>query len=634
MSATPFFLNGSGYPPGELFNWVVSDFSLIEAIECGIVKIPRVPVADATTKDGNKLPIYRNIFHHVRENLPVKGRRRQGEIDPEYLPSQLAGALESLYEDYEKTAKAWETADIETPPVFIVVCNNTSTSDLVYKWIGGYKKNERWVRGQLDRFSNVGKNGVLYAYPRTFLIDSEQLESGEALTKEFKEIASGEIDQFKREMRVRNPEKDINKIADEDILREVMNTVGKAGKLGAEIRCVVSVSMLTEGWDANTVTHICGVRAFGTQLLCEQVVGRALRRLHYDTDENGMLSVEYANVYGVPFVFAKPGVTTPKPPKKKTWVRHLDERAGLAIRFPHVRGYKIKPSEERITAKFSENSRMKLTPEDAPPKIEIAGIIGEDGIMSLDRLKKCRMQHVVFRLAAMTAKRYYADDDGYVAPSRFRDLVPIVRRWLDEYLDCLGGTFAQYLLWRTLMGKAAEKIRLACDIERGEQKIYWPILDSFTPEGFTNNVNFPTSNNQLYESTKSHVNIASCDSDWEIRFCQILEDDKNVVSYVRNAGLDFAVPYTIDGRHERRYFPDFIVRINDYGNLHDLLSLVVEIKGLREEDAVVKADTMNRRWVPSVNNQGRWGRWAFLEITDMRYASELLAKYTTQAKAA
>ena len=632
MSATPFFLNGSGYLPGKLFTWVVSDFSLMDAIECGIVKIPRVPVEDATTKSDNKLPINRNIFRHVRDKLP-KGNHQQS-LDPEELPVPLLGALESLYEDYKKTAKAWEDAGIEEPPVFIVVCNNTSTSKLVYEWIGGYERNGQWAQGALKRFSNVDENDKPYKYSPTFLIDSKRLESGEALTSEFKKIAAGEIEQFKHEMRVRNPGKDVSKITDEEILREAMNTVGKKGKLGAGIRCVVSVSMLTEGWDANTVTHVCGVRAFGTQLLCEQVVGRALRRLHYDVDEKGMLSPEYANVYGVPFVFAKPGISTIEPPKKKTRIRHLDERARLAIRFPRIRGYKIKPPEERLTAKFDTNSRKILNAKHAAPITQMEGIIGEGEKLTLDDIKKHRYNEVVYSLAALTARHF--TDKGDVAPSRFRDLVPIVDRWLKECVKCEEGTFVQYFLWRTLAEEAAQQISMACRRETDDKKIYQPIPDPFTPEGSTDNVDFLTSQKLLHESLpdKSHVNIAVCDSSWEKDFCEILEDVPNVYSYARNAGLGFSVPYTINGKKERKYFPDFIVRINDRNDLGDLLSLIVEIKGIKKEDARAKADTMNRLWVPSVNNYGCWGRWAFLEIMDMQDARKLVEKYVPQSKAA
>ena len=345
LSATPFFLRGSGYPEGTLFPWVVSDFSLIDAIECGIVKVPRVPVSDDAMI--GELPTYRNIWIHIREHLPKKGRGTKDESGGECkLPVELEGALHSLYGNYEKYYRKWEQnaearAKGQTPPVFIFVCNNTNVSKLVYDYISGWEKplgEEATVivPGELPIFRNHDDNSNWLSYPNTILIDSEQLESGEAMSKEFKKIAALAIEEFKREYRIRFPSRDVDKLTDEDLLREVMNTIGKRGKLGENIKCVVSVSMLTEGWDANTVTHIMGVRAFGTQLLCEQVVGRGLRRTNYVPNEKGMFTPEYAEVYGVPFSFipCSGSATDPEPGPMPTRVRALEDRISCEMTFP------------------------------------------------------------------------------------------------------------------------------------------------------------------------------------------------------------------------------------------------------------------------------------------------------------
>jgi type III restriction enzyme len=321
LSATPFFLRGSGYSEGTLFPWVVSDFSLIDSIESGIVKVPRVPVSD-DSMTGDQ-PTYRDIWTRIREHLPKKGRKTESVTGEPILPVELEGALQSLYDNYKKYFDLWAKGAESpigqaTPPVFIVVCNNTNVSKLVFDYVAGWEKqlseNQTvLVDGKLPLFSNVS-HGVWIDRPNTILIDSEQLESGDALSDEFKSIAGREIEDFKNEYRNRFPGRDVESLTDADLLREVMNTVGKPGKLGEQIKCVVSVSMLTEGWDANTVTHILGVRAFGTQLLCEQVVGRGLRRMTYVAQKNNIdvngkqieiesFPVEYAEVYGVPFSF-------------------------------------------------------------------------------------------------------------------------------------------------------------------------------------------------------------------------------------------------------------------------------------------------------------------------------------------
>jgi type III restriction enzyme len=335
LSATPFFLHGSGYREGTLFPWVVSDFSLIDAIEAGIVKVPRVPVAD-DAMDGDQ-PTYRDLWLRIREDLPKKGGKTAQVGGEPKLPLELQGALHSLYSNYEKSYRLWEhnteaRARGITPPVFIVVCNNMHVSKLVFDFIAGWEKQigvQKIVQaGHLPIFRNDDGHGAWLHRPNTILVDSQQIESGEAMSDEFKKIAAREIDEFKADYRARFPGRDVEHLTSEDLLREVMNTVGKAGKLGEHVKCVVSVSMLTEGWDVQTVTHILGVRAFGTQLLCEQVVGRALRRRSYAVNDSGHFAPEYAEVYGMPFSFIPcSGATTdPTPGPLPTRVRALESR--------------------------------------------------------------------------------------------------------------------------------------------------------------------------------------------------------------------------------------------------------------------------------------------------------------------
>ena len=322
LSATPFFLRGSGYREGSLFPWTMCDFSLMDAIECGIVKLPRVPIADNVP--GGDTPRFRNLWDHIGKKMPKKGRGASGKtLDPLSLPTELLTALEALYGHYKKTFELWQEAGIGVPPVFIVVCNNTSTSELVYKYVSGFLRqaedgSETLENGRLELFQNFDGYGNRRDWPNTILIDSMQLEFGDALSKDFEDIAADEIDRFRREIVLRTGDAEAGKkITSADLLREVMNTVGKKDKLGEQIRCVVSVSMLTEGWDANTVTHVLGVRAFGTQLLCEQVIGRALRRQSYRLNDQGLFNVEYADVLGIPFDFTAKPVVRLQPPRSK-----------------------------------------------------------------------------------------------------------------------------------------------------------------------------------------------------------------------------------------------------------------------------------------------------------------------------
>ena len=260
LSATPFFLSGSGYREGTLFPWTMSDFSLIDAIECGIVKLPRVPISDNVPE--GEMPKFRELWEHIGKDMPKKGRRKtEDTLDPDKLPQLFKMALDALYSHYQTTFELWDKAGIQSPPVFIIVCNNTMTSKLVYDYISGFHRTHEdgstiLQNGALDLFRNYDEHGNRYARPRTLLIDSEQLESDEALDKDFREASSDAIGQFRRELRERGNVREAENITDKALLREVMNTVGKPGRLGADIRCVVSVAMLSEGWDANTVTHI------------------------------------------------------------------------------------------------------------------------------------------------------------------------------------------------------------------------------------------------------------------------------------------------------------------------------------------------------------------------------------------
>jgi type III restriction enzyme len=325
----------------------MSDFSLMDEIECGIVKLPRVPVADNIP--GEEMPMFRNLWEHIRTKMPKTGRGKSGALNPLSLPPQLQAALEALYGHYESTYRLWEEKRVQVSPCFIIVCQNTAISKLVYDFISGFEWQKddgsiTFANGRLALFSNFDEHGNPFPRPNTLLIDSEQLESGEALDDNFRHMAADEIDRFRREIieRTGDPHQAEN-ITDQELLREVMNTVGRHGRLGGTIRCVVSVSMLTEGWDANTVTHVLGIRAFDTQLLCEQVIGRALRRQSYDLNEEGMFNVEYADILGISFDFtAKPVIAPPQPPRETIQVKAVrPERDPLEIRFPRVVGYRV-----------------------------------------------------------------------------------------------------------------------------------------------------------------------------------------------------------------------------------------------------------------------------------------------------
>ncbi|MCC6444127.1 MAG: DEAD/DEAH box helicase family protein [Armatimonadetes bacterium] len=649
LSATPFFLRGSGYPEGTLFPWVVSDFSLIDAIECGIVKVPRVPVEDDTLT--GTLPTYRDIWTSIRDHLPKKkGQARPGGADP-VLPPALEGAVQSLYSHYKRAFDRWAASSTardqgQTPPVFIVVCNNTHVSKLVYDYIAGWEKtlpdgNPLVVPGKLPYFSNE-TGGHWSARPRTVLIDSAQLESGEAMSEEFKQIAAREIEEFQADYRARFPGRDSGSLTDEDLLREVMNTVGKAGKLGEQVRCVVSVSMLTEGWDANTVTHILGVRAFGTQLLCEQVVGRGLRRRSYaperrtfpvngETVEIDTFPVEYAEVYGVPFSFIPCSGQSidPTPGPTPTRVRALPDRLACEIAFPRLTGYRYELPEDRLAAAFSDDSIRTLTTRDLPVVVENAPIVGESSIHTLDDLQRRRLQEVAFLLAKLVLEKYFRQDgserqekpethvfDPEVQAWLFPQVLGIAKDWLETCVVCNDHTFPQLLLLTAYAHDAADRIYRAIVRSVTGDKRLKPILRANDPVGSTESVDFDTIRG-VYPTRedKSHLSHVVLDSGWEAKLAAALESMPEVLCYAKNHGLGFTIPYTIEGE-EKNYLPDFLVRMEDGHGKNDPLTLIIEVTGEKRKDKEAKVATARNLWVPAVNAHGGYGRWAFLEIRD------------------
>ena len=629
LSATPFFLKGSGYREGSLFGWVMSDFSLMDAIECGIVKLPRVPIIDNV--EQGEMPMFRNLWEHIGKKLPTKGRGKSGFDDPQKLPNQLLSAIDALYGHYVKTFDAWKANGLGVEPVFIVVCNNTATSKLVHDYIAGYEVptkdgGSQLVAGKCELFRNFDPDGVALPKMRTLLIDSQQIESGEGVSAEFKDAAAGEIERFKDELVQRTGDRAAaEKIDDTAILREVMNTVGRPGQLGEAIRCVVSVAMLTEGWDANTVTHVLGVRAFGTQLLCEQVIGRALRRVSYQADADNKFSVEYADIFGIPFDFTAQAVQAKiKPPPPMVRVEALSPgRDDAEIRFPRVEGYRTELPRDTLTAQFNDESTLELTPDLVGATETInSGIIGETADFNLDHLAAKRQTEIVFKLANRIVQRHFTGDGEVANPALVMEMRKIVRRWMAEHLVCKGNTQPAQLLYYDIADRVAERIKRA--ITRGEEggNRVIAMLDPYNREGSTSHVGFNTSQDRYETGPKCHINYAIADSDWELEFCRVADSHPRVLAWVKNHNLGFEVPYRAGGE-ARRYRPDFILKIDDGRGPDDPLNLVVEIKGFRNEDAKDKADTMHSYWVPGVNNLGTCGRWAFAEFTE---------KWTMQAE--
>ena len=671
LSATPYYLKGSGYDAYSLFPWVVSDFGLVDAIESGLVKIPFLPSFD-NTHDLEE-PKFRNIYKHVSDQLSKMGVRatkkkakEEGEDKyfeaPPQLPTLINTALEQFVKDYEAYKRGARVDGEEqkniysTPPVFIVVCNNTMVSHEVFKYIAGYQttdENGKTIThvGHFPEFSNYNDLLQPKDYTPTLLIDSIAIDdASNVINDEFKKLYATEIETFKRDYAVRKGQGDADKISDEEILREVVNTVGKPGMLGQHIRCVVSVSMLTEGWDANTVTHIMGIRAFGSQLLCEQVVGRALRRRShelqaYDLDGNELepevakrrskknvvykFPPEYAHIIGVPFKTFKGGKGgVPKPPKPKTAIKALDERREFEIRFPNIVGYRSESPDGEIRADYEgvEKFRMLFTEIPTSTTLQIP-ISGKTELLQ-SNCREFRDAQVVFNLTCQMLRKYYFAKGGGWKFQLFGQLKAVVKQWYDKQIEVVGGDDSpdvmrrMVLFWTVdeVMASIYEGIRQA---NRKDERIT-AILNYYNPEGSTAYVSGETTK-AVWATTKSHVNYVVADTkSWEQIAAKAFEEIDEVECYVKNHFLGFRIPYMV-GVEEHPYLPDFIARVVTPQG--ERVNLIVEISGFSNDEKGhkdAKRHYTKDYWLPAANNIGKYGRWAFVEVTDINNIKQQL----------
>jgi type III restriction enzyme len=323
----------------------------------------------------------------------------------------------------------------------------------------------------------------------------------------------------------------------------------------------------------------------------------------------------------VPFDFtARPVVAPLQPPCETIQVRAVrSERDHLEIRFPRVQGYRVELPEERLTATFSSDSVLDLTPDLVGPSItRNAGIIGADVDLSLEHLEDTRRSTLLFHLTQRLLYTKWRDPGEAPKLHLFGQLKRITKQWLDTCLVCKGGTYPAQLRYQELADMACERITAGITNALVGERPIKVLLDPYNPTGSTLHVNFTTSKTRRWQTDarRCHVNWVILDSDWEAEFCRVAESHPQVRAYVKNHNLGLEVPYRY-GSETRRYLPDFIVLVDDGHGEDDLLHLVIEIKGYRREDAKEKKATMDTYWVPGVNNLAQYGRWAFAEFTEV-----------------
>ena len=635
LSATPFYLSGSGYVEGSPFPWLVSDFGLVDAIESGITKIPRLPVSDTT---GRPDPKFFRLWEEIKNRLApseiVRGKPKPESVWREAGPAfaTLAAQWQERFE-YFRDAKPGQEF---VPPVMIVVADNVQIAQVFFERISG--QTTEAAAGETDEDSKAKKvtryNPVGVQFPDlantedrtvTLRIDSQLLAEAEA--------GQGS-----------------SKLKEAERLRQIIATVGQPGTAGENIRCVVSVQMLTEGWDANNVTQILGLRAFGSQLLCEQVVGRGLRRISYDTyphPETGeeMLRPEYVDVYGIPFSVipfkGRKEKQTEPDDKPVNHVKSLPERAGMEMRFPNVEGYVLKLNKYLVRCEIPKVEKLSIEPLRDPTLVFVQPQVGvrEGGVGSSSfelfrhsREKFYEQMHeqtVLFEIARQIVQRLTEGQENKEPKLRLQgrhQLFPQVLAIVEEYANTRvqwNGCDRRELCLEIYARKVVERLSDAIqpDTGQGEPPLL-PVINRFQPHGSTLGVAFNTTR-ACHPTQKSHIDQVVLDTDqWERSAAFTLEASEDVLFYARNDHLGFGIPYEFLGV-PHTFHPDFLVRLKNG------ITLILEIKGLVSAQDESKAQAA-KRWVTAIRNWGRMGEWEFHMCLDPQVLSRQLKYFARE----
>ncbi len=620
LSATPYYLGRMGRDSGRPFPWLVSDFGLTDAIESGLVKVPQLAVRDNTGADR---PKYHNLWRWIMGNLTAAERGgKKGSPKPEAILKWAHAPLAMIAEDWERVRTEWTDSDETRPPVLIIVCRDTKLAKATYEWIA-----EGWSSVEVPGFAlpslrNADSDIV------TIRVDSKvvaETDSGD--------VASGAQGDLARWMRftldtvgrrqwpLDSQQRPIYPPDFEAIAEKLGKPLHPPGR---DVRCIISVGMLTEGWDANTVTHVVGLRPFQSQLLCEQVVGRALRRASYDvedTESGPRFRDEIAQILGVPFEIIpfKSSGSAPPPPSTRRHVRALPERAAFEIQFPRVDGY-TQAVRNRVAIDWATVAELVIDPADIPPEVYMAGGIpdarGSVKPIAPDRVRelalapylaKHTLQQKVF-LAATALTKTYIDTWKSSLPAHvlFPQIARIVQRYAEQKVRVIGiPKDVRTVFLAPYYGLMIERIlqSLQPDDAAGETPEV-PRYDSRSEPGSTAAVDFWTGKD-VRDTVRCHVNYMVADTKrWEQQAAQYLDSSPYVQAWVKNAGLGFGIPYEDNGmRHE--YLPDFIVRMAG----DDARYVVVETKGFDPMADVKRAAA--ERWVRAVNADNAWGAWHY-----------------------
>ncbi|MBI5875760.1 MAG: DEAD/DEAH box helicase family protein [Deltaproteobacteria bacterium] len=587
LTATPFKPTGKLNQGEQLFTWIVSDFGLNDAIESGLVKTPKVAVRDDSAIGADFKSKMFHIYPEVKEDLNRRAEPHEG------LPDLVKNAVNILGGDWLKEKEKWERQNPprETPPVMIMICNRTETAArLEYSFVNGYFAVEE-----------LGdKKGLIR-------IDQDALDKIEADEEE-------KLDKSKQEL--------------VKMERDKFNTVGKKDKPGESVQCVIGVNMLSEGWDARTVTHILGLRAFTSQLLCEQVIGRGLRRICYDVNANGRYDPEYVTVFGVPFTFLpveqEEGTTRTEKPKTK--IEPIQERKDLKIEWPHVLRVEYKLNYF-LDLDWERLEKLTLSPEDAPTIVEVAPVIDGkpkfDQLTEIDldrlaeehRLQKIKLQSAV-RLHEQFGKNWEGDPGSHI--SQLMQIYDefLISSKLDIKVPIFAGTEK---LKNIVIAINSQKIvnHIGNFIRSSSKEAPTLILDPERPVRSTATAMTWWTSKPTQPVKKSQISHIVIDSGWEKVG---LEFERNripgLISWVKNDHIGFEIFYLWQGQI-KTYYPDYIIKFEN--NRY----LILEIKGQTIEQDKAKWQAA-KEWVNAVNANGSFGTWEFKVLDDPKNLFEVV----------
>jgi len=613
LSATPYFLGRVGQDTNRPFPWVVSDFSLIDAIESGLVKIPQLAVRDTT---GKEIPGYFNIWHWILPQLtPAERGGKKASPKPEAILKYAHHPIAMLGGLWEKEREDWvANREDPRPPVFILVCKNTQVAKVLYEWLAEDKAPTGIPPVKIESFKNNGRQ-------HTIRVDSKvvhESDSGESKNDEVRWMRFT-LDTVGK---LTWPTDRVGRPIYPEGFKELAEKLDRSDHPpGRDVRCIVSVGMLTEGWDCNTVTHIIGLRPFMSQLLCEQVVGRGLRRASYELGTDDKLTEEVAKVFGVPFEvipFKSSPQGQPKPKVKRFHVHAVPGKAQYEIKFPRVEGY-TQAIRNRVTVNWATVPSLVLEPGRIPPEVDVKGLhVNTKGKLSLsgpgridevnlDEFRaRRRLQELVFDLAKTLTHSYVSQKDcGVSAHVLFPQVAAIIHQYLDRKVEVRSPANIKDLFLAPYYGWIVERLIEAIrpDTSQGESPEV-PRYETSRGPGSTADVDFWTSR-EVREVTKSHLNYVVADtSQWEQSAAYYLDKHSKVEAFVKNSGLGFAIPYLHNGQmHD--YVPDFIIRLKSKQPHH----FILEIKGYDPTEEVKRAAA--ERWVAAVNADGAYGRWQY-----------------------